>query len=120
VAPAEVLTTGPTGRLMLICTLELSVSNSLCARSHIYISQPQRHHVNECKWFTYKGSYAAYRKVEFICLHPSDTNLQEQAAALPELMRPIVLPATLTEVIATQAPDVRFDRILGRAGARTR
>jgi len=32
-------------------------------------------------------------------------------------MRPIVLPATLTElpgVLATQAPDVRFDRILGR------
>ncbi len=43
--------------------------------------------------------------------------LQEQFSALPELMRPIVLSATLTElpnVLVTQAPDVRFDRIIGR------
>jgi len=48
---------------------------------------------------------------------PTDTNaLQEQASTLPELIRP-VLPTTLTElpaVLAAQAPDVRFDRMIGR------
>lgn len=43
--------------------------------------------------------------------------LQEQFSALPELMRPIVLLASLSElptVLATQAPSVLFDRSIGR------
>ncbi|MBD2103765.1 AAA family ATPase [Leptolyngbya sp. FACHB-261] len=43
--------------------------------------------------------------------------LQEQAAALPELSRPIVLSsslADLTQTLTAQSPDLRFDRIIGR------
>ncbi len=43
--------------------------------------------------------------------------LNEQAAILPELLRPIVLTATLNElpnVLAQQAQDIRFDCIMGR------
>jgi putative ATPase len=38
-------------------------------------------------------------------------------ATLPELQRPVVLTATLTqlpEVLATQIPDIRFDCMIGR------
>ena len=43
--------------------------------------------------------------------------MTQQASALPELTRPIVLQASLTElptVLKAQASDVRFDRIMGR------
>jgi len=43
--------------------------------------------------------------------------LQEQVATLPELQRPVVLTATLTQlpdVLATQIPDIRFDCMIGR------
>ena len=43
--------------------------------------------------------------------------LREQAASLPELMRPIIVEselAKLPKVLAKQAPDIRFDCILGR------
>jgi putative ATPase len=43
--------------------------------------------------------------------------LQEQVSALPELKRPFLLTATLTElpeVLATQVPDIRFNCIIGR------
>ena len=43
--------------------------------------------------------------------------LKEQAQALPELMRPIVLHANfadLTKVLTAQAKAVKFDRIIGR------
>jgi len=105
------------------CTLGIVGEQLAAVRDRIFtLAQPQRHHLvlnlnagsglpqRELRRVPEGGVYA--------CTHtPSDTALQEQAAALPELMRPIVLPATLTElpgVLATQAPDVRFDRILGR------
>jgi putative ATPase len=43
--------------------------------------------------------------------------LREQAASLPELVRPIILEAELAKlpkVLAKRAPDVQFDCILGR------
>ncbi|GAB1538591.1 AAA family ATPase [Scytonema sp. NUACC21] len=43
--------------------------------------------------------------------------LQQQAAALTELLRPVVFTATFTELpaaLASYAPDVRFDCIVGR------
>ncbi|HEY9657569.1 MAG TPA: hypothetical protein V6C65_03830, partial [Allocoleopsis sp.] len=43
--------------------------------------------------------------------------LQEQAAALPELIRPVVIHtslATLPDWLQHQTPDLRFDRMIGR------
>ena len=128
VAPAEVLTTGPTDRAYdrwLQRTLGIVGEQLAAVRDRIFtLAQPQRHHVvldlNAGSGLLTKE---ALRRVPsggvYACTHTlADTKaLQEQAAALPELMRPIVLHATLTElpaVLATQAPDVRFDRILGR------
>ena len=128
VAPAEVLTYGPTDRAYdrwLQRTLGQVGEQLAAVRDRIFtLAQPQRHHVvldlNAGSGLLTKE---ALRRVPeggvYACTHtPADTNaLQEQAAALPELMRPTVLSATLTElpaVLATQAPDVRFDRILGR------
>jgi putative ATPase len=45
------------------------------------------------------------------------TALQEQAAALPELARPVVLQSTLPDLapqLQAIAPKIRFDRIIGR------
>jgi putative ATPase len=45
------------------------------------------------------------------------TALQEQAAALPELNRPILVQsatATLPQAVRNQFPQVRFDRLIGR------
>ncbi len=128
VAPAEVLTTEPTDRAYerwLQRTLGIVGEQLAAVRDRIFtLAQPQRHHVvldlNAGSGLLTKE---ALRRVPsggvYACTHTvADTKaLQEQAAALPELMRPIVLHATLTElpaVLATQAPDVRFDRILGR------
>lgn len=128
VAPAEVLTTGPTDRAYdrwLQRTLGIVGEQLAAVRDRIFtLAQPQRHHVvldlNAGSGLLTKE---ALRRVPsggvYACTHTlADTKaLQEQAAALPELIRPIVLHATLTElpaVLATQAPDVRFDRILGR------
>lgn len=128
VAPAEVLTTEPTDRAYdrwLQRTLGIVGEQLAAVRDRIFtLAQPQRHHVvldlNAGSGLLTKE---ALRRVPsggvYACTHTlTDTKaLQEQAAALPELMRPIVLHATLTElpsVLATQAPDVRFDRILGR------
>ncbi|MFH7026462.1 MAG: AAA family ATPase [Heteroscytonema crispum UTEX LB 1556] len=53
------------------------------------------------------GVYACVRTA-------SDVNaLEEQAAALPELIRPIILQAALT-LLPAQIDSVKFDRIIGR------
>lgn len=128
VAPAEVLTYAATDRTYdrwLQRTLGQVGEQLAGVRDRIFtLAQPQRHHVvldiNAGSGLLTKE---ALRRVPeggvYACTRtPSDTNaLQEQFSALPELMRPIVLSATLTElpaVLATQAPDVLFDRILGR------
>jgi len=103
---------------MVATHIRRSASNC-CARAHITLAQPQRHVVLDLN-----GSgllpkhYAVPEGGVYACTRtPTDTNaLQEQASTLPELIRP-VLPTTLTElpaVLAAQAPDVRFDRMIGR------
>lgn len=102
------------------------VGDQLAAvRDRIFtLAQPQRHHVvldlnagnGLLTWEALRcvpegGVYACTRT-------SSDTKaLQEQAAALPELLRPRILASTLNElpaVLAAQAPDLVFDRIVGR------
>lgn len=128
VAPAEVLTKGPTERAYdrwLQRMLGIVGEQLAAVRDRIFtLAQPQRHHlVLDLNAGSGLLTKEALRRVPeggvYACTHtPADSKaLQEQAAALPELMRPIVLHATLTElpaILATQAPDVRFDRILGR------
>ncbi len=55
----------------------------------------------------------------YVCARSSADadRLQEQAAALPELMRPVVLQCSLSELpalLTAQASDIRFERIIGR------
>jgi putative ATPase len=55
----------------------------------------------------------------YACVHSAEDAqaLQEQAATLPELVRPIILTTDLTKlptVLTQQAPGVQFDCILGR------
>jgi putative ATPase len=128
VAPAEVLTYSPTDRAYerwLQRTLAQVGEQLAVVRERIFtLAQPQRHHVvldlnagsglltkEAIRHVPEGGVYACTRTL-------TDTNaLQEQASALPELIRPVVLLTTFTElpaVLAAQAPDVRFDRMIGR------
>ncbi len=128
VAPAEVLSYGPTDRSSerwLQRTLSQAGEQLAAVRDRIFTAaQPQRHHVVlDLNAGSSLLTWEALRRVPeggvYACVRTKmDAKaLQEQAVALPELMRPIVLPATLTElpsVLATQAPNVLFDRIIGR------
>jgi putative ATPase len=128
VVPIEVLTNGPTDRdyeRWLQRTLG-QVSEQLAAvRERLFdLAQVQRHHVLlDLNAGTGLVTNEALRRVPegavYACTWTllQSKALEEQFAALPELMRPIVLSATLTElptILSHQAPDVLFDRILGR------
>lgn len=129
VVPIEVLTNRPkegANERWLQRTLGQVGEQLATVRERIFeLAQVQRHHVlldinagsglvtNEAlRRAAPEGAvYACTRTLE------ESNALQEQFAVLPELMRPIVLPATLTElpiVLSHQAPDVLFDRIIGR------
>jgi putative ATPase len=128
VAPAEILTYGSTDRAYdrwMQRTLGQVGEQLAQQRERLFtLAQPQRHHLvldinagsglltqEALRRVPEGGVYAITRTQE-------DTNaLQEQFSALPELIRPIVLSATLSElptVLATHAPNVLFDRIIGR------
>lgn len=127
-APKEVLTYAPTDRTVdrwLQRTLGQVGEQLAEQRDRLFeLAQLQRHHVvldiNAGSGLLTKealrrvpegGVYAITRTLA------QANALQEQFSALPELIRPSVLSATLTElpnVLVTQAPDVRFDRIIGR------
>jgi len=128
VTPLEVLTYGTTDRASerwLQRTLSQVGEKLGKVRDRLFTNaQVQRHHLvldldagsGLLTWEALRhvpegGVYACVRK-------SSEANaLIELAAALPELMRPVVLTAALTEiptVLAAQAPEVRFDRIIGR------
>lgn len=128
VAPAEILTYGPTDRTYVSWmqrTLgEVGVQLAQQRDRLFTLAQLQRHHlvldINAGSGLLTKealrrvpegGVYAITRTAE-------DTNaLQEQFSTLPELIRPIVLSATLSElptVLANHSPNVLFDRIIGR------
>ncbi|MBW4473205.1 MAG: AAA family ATPase [Stenomitos rutilans HA7619-LM2] len=88
------------------------------------LAAPQRHHVVlDLNAGSGLLTWEAVRQVPegsvVACVRtPTDAEaLTQQAAALPELTRPIVLQASLTElpsVLKTQVSDVRFDHIIGR------
>ncbi len=88
------------------------------------LAQLQRHHrILDLNAKTGLLTWEALRQVPeggvYACVS-SQTEaeaINEQAAILPELLRPIVLTTTLNElpnVLAQQAPDIRFDCIMGR------
>lgn len=124
VSPVEVLTDRTVDR-WLQRTLSQVGEQLAGIRDRIFtLAQLQRHHVvldlnagsglltfEALRRVPEGGVYACTRtKAEAVAL-------QEQVAALPELKRPFVLSATLTqlpEVLATQVPDIRFDCIIGR------
>lgn len=128
VAPVEVLTYGATDRATdrwLQRTLSQVGQQLAEVRSRIFtLAAPQRHHLildlnagsGMLTWEALRqvpegGVYAGVRTTE------DALAMVEQAASLPELMRPVVLQSTLTQlpdVLATQAPNVLFDRIIGR------
>jgi putative ATPase len=54
------------------------------------------------------GVYASVRTAQ------EATALAEQAAALPELSRPICIQSSITELATALNSDLRFDRIIGR------
>ena len=88
------------------------------------LANPQRHHVVlDLNAGSGLLTWEAIRQVPegsvVACVRtPTDAEaLTQQATALPELARPIVLQSTLTAlstVLATRTSDLRFDRIMGR------
>ncbi|WP_421656934.1 AAA family ATPase [Leptothermofonsia sp. ETS-13] len=88
------------------------------------IAQPQRHHVIlDLNAGSGLLTWEAIRHVPegsvFACVHTATdaTALAEQSMTLPEVARPIILQtdlANLPALLQTQAPDIRFDCIIGR------
>ncbi|MBF2005721.1 MAG: AAA family ATPase [Chlorogloeopsis fritschii C42_A2020_084] len=130
VAPVEILTYGSSDRSSerwLQRTLSQVGEQLGAVRDRIFTSADvQRHHVIlDINAGSGLLTWEAVRRVleggVYACARTTiDANaLQEQATALPELTRPIVVSATLTElpaILETQAPDIKFDRIVGRNG----
>ncbi|MCG6138756.1 MAG: AAA family ATPase [Nostoc sp. LLA-1] len=128
IAPLEISTYGTTDRtserwlqrsLSQVGTQLAAIRDRL-----IDLAQLQRHHVvldlnagsGLLTWEVIRqvpegGVYACVRNI-------TDANaLQEQAAALKELMRPVILTTPISkvvEVLAEQAPNLQFDCIMGR------
>ena len=88
------------------------------------LAQLQRHHVvldlnAESGLLTWEALRRVPEGGVYACAHnPADAEaLRQQAASLPELVRPIILAAELTKLVTMlteQAPGVQFDCILGR------
>ncbi len=88
------------------------------------LAQLQRHHlILDLNAKTGLLTWEALRQVPeggvYACVsnQTAAEALNEQAAILPELLRPIVLTTTLSELpnlLAQQAQDIRFDCIMGR------
>jgi len=88
------------------------------------LAQPQRHHVIlDLNGGNGLLTWEALRRVPegsiyvWVRTAVDGDRLREQAAALPKLMQPIILSGSLSQLpvlLATQASDVRFERIIGR------
>lgn len=128
VFPVEVLIYGATDRASerwLQSTLSQVGTHLAAVRDRIFtLAQLQRHHVVlDINAGSGLLTWEAVRHVPeggvYACVH-SESNAQalvEQAAALSELRRPMVVNAKITElpvVLASQAPGVQFDCIIGR------
>jgi putative ATPase len=128
IAPLEILTYGTTDRTSerwLQRTLSQVGTQLAAVRDRIFdLAQLQRHHiVLDLNAGTGLLTWEAIRQVPeggvYACVRTStDANaLQEQAAALKELMRPVILTTPISqvvEVLAEQVPNVQFDCIMGR------
>ncbi|MBD2342479.1 AAA family ATPase [Calothrix sp. FACHB-156] len=128
VAPLEILTYGSidrTSELWLQRTLSQVGTQLAVIRDRIFtLAQLQRHHlVLDLNAGSGLLTWEAIRRVGeggvYACVHTQNDALAliEQAAALPELMRPVILNAQINElpaVLASQTPGVIFDYIIGR------
>ncbi|BAZ02882.1 recombination factor protein RarA/unknown domain fusion protein (plasmid) [Tolypothrix tenuis PCC 7101] len=128
VAPLEILTYSSidrTSELWLQRTLSQVGTQLAVIRDHIFtLAQLQRHHlVLDLNAGSGLLTWEAIRRVGeggvYACVNNQNDALAliEQAAALPELMRPVILNAQITElpaVLASQTPGVIFDYIIGR------
>ncbi|MBV9389716.1 MAG: AAA family ATPase [Chroococcidiopsidaceae cyanobacterium CP_BM_ER_R8_30] len=128
IAPVEILTFSPSDRQSqrwLQRTLGQVGEQLASIRSRVFeLAQPQRHHIildmnassGLLTWEALRhvpegGVYAA------VCNEQQAKALQEQAEKLPQLMRPVIVAAPLVELrnkLATIAPNVSFDSIVGR------
>ena len=128
ITPPEVLTTGPalpTSERWLQRTLGQVGQQLGAVRDRLFtLANPQRHHlILDLNAGSGLLTWEALRCVPeggvYACAHTQAdaSRLRDQAATFPELMRPQVLLGPLTELpdlLAAQAPDLRFDRIIGR------
>ncbi|WP_298920041.1 hypothetical protein [uncultured Nostoc sp.] len=128
VAPLEILTYGTGDRASerwLQRTLSQVGTQLATLRERIFdLAQLQRHHlVLDINAGTGFLTWEAIRQVPeggvYACVRTNtDANaLHEQAAALKELMRPIILTVPISElppIVADLAPDLQFDCIIGR------
>ncbi|MEM9273950.1 MAG: AAA family ATPase [Cyanobacteria bacterium P01_F01_bin.143] len=95
-------------------------------RDHLFaLAQPQRHHlILDLNAKTGLLTWEALRQVPeggvYACVdnQTEAEAINQQAAILPELLRPIVFKATINELPdllgGQQVPDIRFDCIMGR------
>lgn len=127
-SPSEVLTFSPADRgrdRWLQRTLDQTGERLAAMRDRLFtLANPQRHHV----LLTLNAgsgllTWEAVRRVPEgsvyaqVAREQDAIALQEQAALLPELSRPIVLQTALTDLATTlqqTSPTLRFDGILGR------
>jgi putative ATPase len=83
-----------------------------------YLAQAQRHHlILDLNAGSGLLTWEALRQVPEggVWARSDDTAaLQEQAASLPELSRPVVLQSTLMDLPTAIDSQIRFDRIIGR------
>jgi len=127
IAPPEVLTYGPTTaeERWLQRTSSQAGEQLASLRDRLFaLARLQRHHVVlDLNGGNGLLTWEALRQVPegsvYVCARSSAAanRLQAQAAALPELMQPVIFQGSLRELpalLAAQASDVRFDRIIGR------
>jgi putative ATPase len=128
VALPEVLTFSPTDAALdrwLQRTLSQSGERLGQVRDRLFaLANPQRHHlILDLNAGSGLLTWEAIRRVPeggvYACV-PQTTDaeaLQEQAALLPELARPVILQTPLQNLslfLAAQAPQIKFDRLIGR------
>lgn len=128
VALPEVLTFGPADagiERWLQRTLSQSGERLAQVRDRLFaLAPPQRHHlILDLNAGSGLLTWEAVRRVPeggvYACTPQQQdaAALQEQSAALPELLRPVVLHSAIADlpaVLHAECPNLRFDRLIGR------
>ncbi|MEP0871347.1 AAA family ATPase [Trichocoleus desertorum AS-A10] len=128
VTAPEILTYSPTNKAQerwLQRTLSQTGERLAQVRDHLFeMAQPQRHHtILELNGGNGLLTWEALRRVPEGGVYvqvPTSTDverLQAQVEALPELLRPTILQGPVQQLpalLTAQAPDIRFDHIVGR------